>query len=364
MRPLTEASAATLLAHRWREHALDVRLRRLLDAQAIKEAKYRATAEREADEAAYAYSLPGASSRIWRILREAALVMLATVVLVIYAPDAYSSVLPILAVEGGTAAEQLCRALIGGAVLVAAFALLFLTLLALYVGQWLRGFYLLHSVWIGGLLAVPTFLLLVRVCEAFRLPLDVVSAGLVTWNLAVPAAVVVHWADTERQFRTLRRLYAAAISALASWLLVSLPWQTALAALVELALLDVVLVLAPSSPVQKLDQLHRARRRAGEPEMPGLVYKADGLELGMGDFIVFSALGGYTARCRVSSLAVAFLGVLAGLIPTMLHLALARRRTVVPALPLSIAVSCVLLALEGLLVLPLADKLASGAVSL
>ena len=74
---------------------------------------------------------------------------------------------------------------------------------------------------------------------------------------------------------------------------------------------------------------------------------------------MFSALAGYTAHRSAASLAVAFVGVLAGLVPTMLHLALARRRTVVPALPLSVAIACVLLILEAVLLHPFAEGVAA-----
>ncbi|KAL1523484.1 hypothetical protein AB1Y20_018422 [Prymnesium parvum] len=350
--------AAALLQHRWREHALELRVCRLLRAQARE-------AARQAEERAHARSLAGAASTVWPVLREAAGVMAAAALLACLAPAAYEEAAPFLAVdEGAAAAEQWRHALLGGAVLVGAFALLFAALLALYLAECLRGFYLLHSLWIGGLLAAPAALLLVRLCQEIHLPVDVVSVGLFGWNLSMPLVVVVHWHATERRFATLRRLYVALLSSLATWLLVPLPWQTAVAAVLELALLDVVLVLAPTSPVQKLDKIHRMRRRTGEPQMPGLTFKAEGLELGMGDFIIFSALAGYAARRGVSSLAIALVGVLVGLIPTMFTLALANERRVVPALPLSVAIGCLLLVIDGSVLSPFKEALAAGHVFL
>ena len=220
-----EDAAATLLQYRWREYALEVRVRRLTEMQVDQAAARQACAEREADDAAYASSLPGASTRVWRVLREAISVMLVTVVLVLAAPDAYQAGGLFAVDTAAAAADVVWRALVGGAALVGAFTALFSALLALYVARWLRCFYALHSVWIGGLLATGAVLLLVRACEAWRAPLDAATALLFGWNLAVPAAVVVHWAATEARFTMLRRLYAAALAALASWLLVSLPWQ-------------------------------------------------------------------------------------------------------------------------------------------
>jgi hypothetical protein len=47
---------------------------------------------------------------------------------------------------------------------------------------------------------------------------------------------------SQARFGIARRLYAAAVSAASGWLLAGLPWQTAAAGLLELALLDVALV--------------------------------------------------------------------------------------------------------------------------
>ena len=88
--------------------------------------------------------------------------------------------------------------------------------------------------------------------------------------------------------------------------------------------------------------------------MPGLTFKAEGLELGLGDFIVFAALAAYASLHGATAFAAAFIGVLCGLVPTMMHLALARRRTVVPALPLSVAIGCALLAINGYALSPFA----------
>ena len=54
------------------------------------------------------------------------------------------------------------------------------------------------------------------------------------------------------------------------------------------------------------------------------------------------------------------IGVLSGLVPTMTYIALAPRRTVLPALPLSVLLGAALLAAERLAVRPLADALAEA----
>ena len=99
--------------------------------------------------------------------------------------------------------------------------------------------------------------------------------------MQVPGLVVVHWSATARRFVGLRRGYALLLSVGCAWLLASVPYQSSVAALLMLALLDVVLVSFPGSPVQRLDAIARERRAAGEPQMPGLVSKHDGLELGL-----------------------------------------------------------------------------------
>jgi len=128
-------------------------------------------------------------------------------------------------------------------------------------------------------------------------------------------------------------------------------------ALLMLALLDVLLVSFPGSPVQRLDAIATARRKAGEVEMPGLTFKPNTLELGLGDFIIYSAFAAQAAQSGVGTLAAVSVGVLLGLTVTMTHVALARQRTVVPALPLSIALGATLLAAERFLVRGLADEL-------
>ena len=70
--------------------------------------------------------------------------------------------------------------------------------------------------------------------------------------------------------------------------------------------------------------------------------------------LVFAALAAYASLHGATAFAAAFIGVLCGLVPTMMHLALARRRTVVPALPLSVAIGCALLAINGYALSPFA----------
>jgi hypothetical protein len=131
-------------------------------------------------------------------------------------------------------------------------------------------------------------------------------------------------------------------------------------ALLMLALLDIVLVSLPGAPVQRLDAIATARRHAGEKEMPGLTFKdQQGLELGLGDFIIYSAFAAHAARGGAAPLAATVVGVLGGLVPTMSHITLRLpRRTVVPALPLSVALGALLLAGQSIMVYPLAKELA------
>ena len=118
--------------------------------------------------------------------------------------------------------------------------------------------------WIGGLIGGPFGLLLLQLCGRWRIPLDAATCVVLVWNVTVPGVVLVHWSATTIRFAGARRLYAAALSVLCGWLLASVPYTTALCALLMLALLDVLLVSFPGSPVQKLDAVVQERRRAGE----------------------------------------------------------------------------------------------------
>ena len=246
----TADEAAFLLQLRWREHVVDVRSRILQERRASERSRLAAAEEREAIAAAFSKSLPGASATVWGVLREAIAVMAASVALALVAPVPYATVHPLLAVGTGSKLEQLRRALLGGGVLVVAFAVLFVVLVALYVQQWPRCLCLLHSAWIGallpvlgvgailptlppsdaptphsdprslgltspphlasgGLAAAPSALLLLRTCQSCKLPLDWPSLTLFAWNLALPAMIVVQWPPTQATSCTLSHLIAS-----------------------------------------------------------------------------------------------------------------------------------------------------------
>ncbi len=182
-------------------------------------------------------------------------------------------------------------------------------------------------------------------------------------SVTIPGVVAVHWSATAKRFVNVRRSYGALLSVGCAWTLASVPYQTSVTALLMLALLDVLLVSFPGSPVQRLDAIATARREAGEPQMPGLIFKHDGLELGLGDFIVYSAFAAQAAQAGVAPLVAVAIGVLLGLAVTMTHVALARRRTVVPALPLSITLGASMLAVERFVVHVLAEELSGSGIS-
>ena len=305
----------------------------------------------------------GRLERVWPIIREVTAVLCASVALVLFAPTAFDALPEPFDVRADTPPlEQMQAALSGASVAVVAFAGFFLVLVLLYVKRWELMLYALHSLWIGSLLAGPFATLLCRVCAALDLPLDAVTLVVAAWNLTVPGVLLVHWSATETSFAVGRRFYAALLATLCAWLLAGVPYPTAVSALLMLAVLDVLLVLLRAPPVQRLDAVATARRRAGERQMPGLTFKQGGLELGMGDFIVYSAFAAHATRAGVAPLAAIIAGVLVGLVHTMGTIALARRRTVLPALPLSIALGAALLAAERWLVHPLSSTLAEVGV--
>jgi len=368
---LTDAArnaAAVLIEERWREHRVALRINAMIQMnEAREERRQIVAAERAAQEDRNALDrlLEGAVARVWPVVREVLIVMSCAVTVVLVAPEAFST-LPLAfdVRDGDDPWQQMRAASLGAAIAVSAFAALFLALVLLYVHTCTRMLYALHSLWIGSLIGGPLVALLPRLCQAAGAPLDVFTLAFLAWNVTVPGLVVVHWSATARRFVGLRRGYALLLSVGCAWLLASVPYQSSVAALLMLALLDVVLVSFPGSPVQRLDAIARERRAAGEPQMPGLVSKHDGLELGLGDFIVYSAFAAHAARSGAAPLLAVTVGVLGGLTVTMMHVALARTRTVVPALPLSIALGALMLAAERFVIHPLAGELSRGPASI
>ena len=100
--------------------------------------------------------------------------------------------------------------------------------------------------------------------------------------------------------------------------------------------------------------------------MPGLTYvdrERDGLFLGLGDFIVFSVFAAHAMRAGVAPLVSTSLGLLGGLVFTMMQVALAWPNAALkPVLPLSVGLAAVMLALERFAVHPVAETLASSGV--
>ena len=359
---LTAAKAAAMrIQAEWREHQLTVRaaaLRRLHEERDEKRRLIELQNEADVERRLQGRRLHGALYRVWPIVREAMAVMMTAVAVALVAPEAfYALPVPFDVDPSAPAAQQARAALLGACVAVAAFASLFVALILLFVYRCTVLLYSLHSLWIASLLGAPLALFIRRLCEAACWPLDGVTLVLLTWNATVPGLVLVHWSATAIRFERARRMCAGALSVLMAWLLASAPYQTAIATLLLLAVLDVILVSFPGSPVQHLDAIASRRRLAGEKEMPGLTFKHGGLELGLGDFIVYSAFAAHAVRNGIAPLAAVAAGVFAGLAVTMAHVALASRRTVVPALPLSVALGAVALAVERM-VAPMTGALA------
>ena len=230
-------------------------------------------------------------------MREAACVARASAALALLLP-APLTIPPPFAVDGAAAwHEQLRSALAGAGVLLGGFVVIFGSMLALYAKGWLRALWALHCAWVGVLLGVPFCLAIFRACEALGWPLDAVTLALLGWNHTAAGTLLTHWApDDDERLRTWRRAYSAALSVALAWLLTALPWLTAVMALLLLGVLDLVLVALPGAPVQKLDRLATRRRAAGERQPPGLTFKAEGLELGLGDFVIYGAVAAVRSR--------------------------------------------------------------------
>lgn len=363
----TKTAAAAQIQIAFRAHRLD-RLAAAVSARfalqgtqrddaATREALDRETERREKR------SVGGVARRIRPIVQEATCVALASAALALLLP-APLTIPPPFAVDGAAAwHEQLRSALAGAGVLLGGFVAIFGSMLALYGAGWLRALWALHCAWVGGLLGVPFCLGIFRACEVLGWPLDAVTLALLGWNHTAAGTLLTHWApDDDERLRAWRRAYSAALSVALAWLLTALPWLTAVMALLLLGVLDLVLVALPGAPVQKLDRLATRRRAAGERQPPGLTFKAEGLELGLGDFVIYGAVAAYSVALGSGALAAGLVGVLGGLALTMARLALARQRTVTPALPAAIVLATLLLAAAVLAWRPLGAALVGHGV--
>ena len=305
-------------------------------------------------------------NRMWPIVREIAVVMCLALALVLIAPPAFET-LPVFHVDPRTSAWQQARAALLGAFILTALVVCDFALYAvLYVYRWRRGVHAFASIWLSATLGVPSALLLLRCCEAAGSPLDALSFAFAVWNFVVPGCVLIQWHATSERFQSPgRRVYAATLAILGSWMLACVPYPTLIALLGMLTLVDGMITGADRSPVQRLDVVVTRRRLAGEAEMPGLTFfpaKTDGLFLGIGDFVVFSVFATHAARGGAAPLAAVAVALLTALSQVMLHVTLQwPQRALAPILPTSVTIAAALLAGERFAVRPMAEALAAAA---
>ena len=151
--------------------------------------------------------------RAWPVVREMAMVMGGTVVLVLALPPAFDALpAPFDIREGESAAAQARAALLGASVVGALFLFNFVAYALLYTHSWLRLLHTLVSVWVGVGLGVPLALFLLRAAQAAGVPLDAPSWALLVWNLAVPGVLLAQWAPTRRRFQRTRIAYADSLA--------------------------------------------------------------------------------------------------------------------------------------------------------
>ena len=151
--------------------------------------------------------------RAWPVVREMALVMGGTVVLVLALPPAFDALpAPFDIREGESAAAQARAALLGASVVGALFLFNFVAYALLYTHSWLRLLHTLASIWTGVGLGVPLALFLLRAAQAAGVPLDAPTTALLVWNLAVPGVLLAQWAPTRRRFQRTRIAYADSLA--------------------------------------------------------------------------------------------------------------------------------------------------------
>ena len=149
--------------------------------------------------------------RAWPVVREMALVMGGTVVLVLALPPAFDA-LPAPFDIRESAAAQARAALLGASVVGALFLFNFVAYALLYTHSWLRLLHTLVSFWVGVGLGVPLALFLLRAAQAAGVPLDAPTTAFLVWNLAVPGVLLAQWAPTRRRFQRTRIAYADSLA--------------------------------------------------------------------------------------------------------------------------------------------------------
>jgi presenilin 1 len=181
-----------------------------------------------------------------------------------------------------------------------------------------------------------------------NLPLDWISFSVLVWNFSVVGILSIFWKGP----LVVQQVYMVLVSVLLAVNLNSLPGWTTWALLSAVAVYDLFAVLSPSGPLKVLVETAQERN---EP-IPGLIYNAPSVKLGLGDFIFYSVLVCRAATLDdVTTVASTFLAVLEGLALTMLLLGIYRKA--LPALPISIALGIIFYFLTRVSLVPFIQKM-------
>jgi len=242
---------------------------------------------------------------------------------------------------GTKLAGSLENALIFIALIVGVTTLLFL----LYKFRCTKLIYAWLITSVGMLLATFGGLVAYMVILRFDAPMDYGTSTFFLWNFAAVGMRVVFWPAPP----IIRQVYLVIVSVLLAWSLTKLPEWTTWSILAAVSVWDLIAVLTPRGPLKGL--VEESQRR-NEP-IPGLVYEADDVKLGLGDFVFYSVLIGRAVLHDVTTVVTCFIAILAGLGMTLLLLAIYQKA--LPALPISIALGMVFYFTTSALVTPMVE---------
>jgi presenilin 1 len=182
-----------------------------------------------------------------------------------------------------------------------------------------------------------------QILEINGLPIDWLSLAFIVWNFAVVGIIAIFW----RAPLLMQQGYLVAVSALLAVNLTNLPEWTTWMILAAVAVYDLFAVLAPRGPLKVLVETSQERN---EP-IPGLVYNAESVKLGLGDFIFYSILVARGATIGDdTTVAACYIAILAGMCGTIMLLALVKKA--LPALPFSIGLGIIFYFLTRAVVVP------------
>jgi hypothetical protein len=214
------------------------------------------------------------------------------------------------------------------------------------------------------------FILLAALHSALALPLDTITAVLVTWNFALGGSVAMFWRSAFHEHGDVRRTklwcengYLIFMTASIAWPFLCFTELTVWSILLVLVVWDTVAVLVPCGPLRyvMLQEFERMRRAETWTMPPGIIFEAQRFRLGLGDFIFYGVVAGRAAMHgwlpAVACISALFFGVAVTIVAT-----LQSDKVSLPALPIALVCAVAAYAVARFAGVGFVDEMARNAV--